>query len=134
MGIRDRYDEWAAAGLSCAHFVAEKVGELAGSEDYMKRFLQTSKVHYLRHSGKSEADLHGNFMRKQQMMQVIRNRKFLHLFNQAGPTESARLQSLRTPHATALSLCLLLGRLDQLVNWILRPKSAFRQYSGTIEY
>ena len=35
------------------------------------------------------------------MVEAIYNRKFLRLLDQATPVEAARLQSLRTPHATA---------------------------------
>ena len=98
--------EGSAASLSCAYSVVEKVGELTSSDEYMNRFLRTTflrttKAHYTSQSGKSPDDLHGNFMRKHQMVEAIYNRKFLRLLDQATPVEAARLQSLRTPHAAA---------------------------------
>ena len=76
LGIRDPRDEWSAASLSCAYSVAEKVGELTSSDEYMNRFLRTTKAHYTSQSGKSPDDLHGNFMCKHQMVEAIYNRKF----------------------------------------------------------
>ena len=101
LGIRDPRDEWSAASLSCAYSVAEKVGELTSSDEYMNRFLRTTKAHYTSQSGKSPDNLHGNFVCKHQMVEAIYNRKFLRLLDQATPVEAVRLQSLRTPHATA---------------------------------
>ena len=75
LGIRDPRDEWSAASLSCAYSVAEKVGELTSSDEYMNRFLRTTKAHYTSQSGKSPDNLHGNFVCKHQMVEAIYNRR-----------------------------------------------------------